>query len=186
MAKTPPSRSYRLFSWASRVIRRRQYGHRGGRQRQPCDHASSGDRSRNSLCHGQPPWWIGNCSAWTACLTWHTRPPPSSGEAALVSRVSKAPRGPAPLLGTTSMQLLYSRAWPTPPDCRSAGLHAGWDASGRSPSYGWSSRMTIGREYCGRTKRGVAGTQKWACCLSAGRQPALSKGTSCDPELTLF
>ena len=42
------------------VIRFRQYSHRGGGQRQPCDHASSCDRSRNSLLHDQFPLLKGN------------------------------------------------------------------------------------------------------------------------------
>jgi hypothetical protein len=38
-----------LFVLRMRIIRSGQYSHRGGGRRQPCDHASSCDRSRNSL-----------------------------------------------------------------------------------------------------------------------------------------
>ena len=56
MAKTPPSRSYRLFSGAACLtcacaLSAPPIQSRCGGQRQPCDHASSCDRSRNSLCH---------------------------------------------------------------------------------------------------------------------------------------
>lgn len=42
-----------LLGLRVRVIRPRQYSHRGGGQRQPCDHASSCDSSQNSLSHHQ-------------------------------------------------------------------------------------------------------------------------------------
>jgi hypothetical protein len=48
-----------LLGLRVRVIRARQYRYRGGGQRQPCQHASSGDRSRNSLCHGHLLWLMG-------------------------------------------------------------------------------------------------------------------------------
>ena len=41
MAKTPPSRSYRLFVFLGlrvRAVRSHQYAHEGSGQRQPCDH----------------------------------------------------------------------------------------------------------------------------------------------------
>jgi hypothetical protein len=39
---------YGLLGLSVRVIRSRQYSHRGGGQRQPCDHASSCGRSRTA------------------------------------------------------------------------------------------------------------------------------------------
>src|SRR4029077_5226597 len=75
------------------VIRPRQYTHRGGGQRQPCDHASSCDRSRNSLCHSHLLRVIAQSSNRRKIASViHAQRMPSNGNASVRAGTSCASR----------------------------------------------------------------------------------------------